>query len=121
MPCLERTAAFSEFHEHATPSERAIEASGGVRAIETSSIGNWRQHKSRLVAQIATHGDIDQDVIDFNYETDRSWRQELDGVIPNNGESFFSEHNSRIDQTRATIRRYWRIAAHILKLRRRSR
>ncbi|MGH2778938.1 MAG: sulfotransferase [Actinomycetota bacterium] len=42
MPFLERTAAFSEFHKQATPSERAIEALGGVRPIETSRIGNRR-------------------------------------------------------------------------------
>lgn len=117
MPFLERTAAFSEFHKQAAPSERAIEALGGVRPIETSSIGNWRQHKARLAAQIATHGDIDQDLIDLNYETDRSWRQELDGVMPDHGESFFSEHGSRIGRVRATIRRYLRIAAYILSLR----
>ena len=121
MPCLERTAAFSEFHRQATPSERAIEALGGVRPIETSSIGNWRQHRSRLAAQIARHGDIDQDLIDFGYESDRSWRQELDRVIADNGESFFSEDSSRSDRIRGTIRRYWRIAAYILNVRARSR
>jgi hypothetical protein len=121
MPFLERTAAFSEFHKLAMPSERAIKALGGVRPIDTSRVGNWRRHKSRLVAQIATHGDIDQELIDFNYETDRSWRQELDGVMPDNDETFFPERRSRIDRMRATIRRSWRIVRYILNVRARSR
>lgn len=45
LPFLQEKHRFSEYTRHAVPSADAKKALGGVRKIDTSSIGNWRNHK----------------------------------------------------------------------------
>lgn len=113
LPFLERTGDFVDFHRNATPSSRAVLALGGLRPIETSSIGNWRRHKPRLAAQLLAHGSIDQDLIDFGYERDGTWGQELQGVTPDNGASYFPERTPTSPRVRETLTRTRRIGAYI--------
>ncbi|MBA2409909.1 MAG: sulfotransferase [Gammaproteobacteria bacterium] len=88
MPFLRKRADFSQFHEVATPtSDRAERALGGVRPISTRSVGAWRSHKPRIVAQLAIHGDISDELIALGYERDRRWLHELAGIEADNGQS----------------------------------
>lgn len=118
IPFLERVASFADFHNIATPSDRAVQALGGIRAIDTKSIGNWRNHKARLAAQLAIHGPIDNDLIDFSYEEDNAWLGELAGVLPDNGDSHFPEHKSLFSRQREWTRRYVRTLRYLSELRR---
>ena len=105
LPFLRRKADFKDFHKNAAPSDRAVEALGGVRPIEATSVGGWRHHKARLAAQLAAHGPIDQDLVDYGYEPDDSWLRELDGIAPDNGATFFSERESLMSRLRRGARR----------------
>ena len=93
MPFLKFRASFADFHETAQPPDDTLDALGSLRPIDTRSVGAWRRHKPRVAAQIALHGSIDDDLMEFGYETDSSWHQELKGVAPDNGESYWPERN----------------------------
>lgn len=91
IPFLSRIAPFSQFHEIARPSDGSLKAMHGVRPISNKSVGIWRNHKPRLAAQIQLHGDIGQYLIDLGYESNHQWKKELEGVIPDNHQSFKPE------------------------------
>ena len=84
MPFLEKVANFSDFHNTAKPSQDSLDAMKGFRPISSSSVGSWRKHKARLLAQLQLHGDIDDYLINLGYETDTEWKSELVDVTPNN-------------------------------------
>jgi len=90
---LKKKANFSGFHEVATPSTRAVEALGGVRRIAPERIGNWRNHLPRLAGQIARHGSVSQDLIEFGYEPDDSWLSILKDIQPDNEPSHWTEES----------------------------
>jgi len=92
MPFLKFRASFADFHETAQPPDDTLDALGSLRPIDARSIGAWRQNKPRIAAQIEIHGSIDDDLLEFSYEGDSSWHSELEGVTPDNGESFWPEH-----------------------------
>jgi hypothetical protein len=94
MPFLARRADFADFHRRAHPSDKSIEALGGVRAVNTSSIGTWRQHKPRVAGQLAMHGPITRELIELGYEADARWLRELDGVEPDLQPSRLPEYSS---------------------------
>jgi len=77
---LEKKYRFSQYTRHAEPSEDAQKALGGVRKINTSSIGNWRNHKYKLKKDIETFGPIAEDLIQFGYEDSKEWMKELESV-----------------------------------------
>lgn len=91
LPFLQAKARFSEFHKRAKPSVKSLRAMGPLRPFEASSIGNWRNHLPRLAGQIAIHGPIASELIEFGYEKDTSWLKELDGVTPDLSPSHFPE------------------------------
>ncbi|MEN0002261.1 MAG: hypothetical protein AAF940_15390, partial [Pseudomonadota bacterium] len=72
-------------------SAKSVKALRGVRPISTSSIGNWKNHLPRVAGQIALHGAITDELIEFGYEPDRSWEALLDGVTPDLADSHFKE------------------------------
>ncbi len=80
FPFLEKKDRFSNYTRNASPSEDAEKALGGVRAINTSSIGNWRNHKYKLKKDIETFGPIAEDLIQFGYEDSKEWRKELESA-----------------------------------------
>lgn len=82
LPFLEKRHAFSAFHAVADPSRESRLALGGVREIDTSSVGNWRDHLPRIAGQLARHGPITSELIQLGYESDASWLSDLDGVEP---------------------------------------
>lgn len=112
MPFLRRRAEFTEFPEIANPSEDARAALGGVRPLTPSSIGAWRRHKPRVVAQLMTHGSIDRDLVRYGYETDDSWHSELAGVVPENGSTHFPERESLARRAFRFLRRTLRTALY---------
>ena len=73
LPFLRKTGSFSRFHEVAEPSKKSLTALGGLRPIDDSSIGTWREHLPRLVGQLAQHGPITGELIEFGYESDDRW------------------------------------------------
>jgi len=77
---LEKNHRFSQYTRHAEPSADAQKALGGVRKINTSSIGNWRNHKYKLKKDIEKFGSIGDDLIRFGYEDSKEWRKELADV-----------------------------------------
>ena len=82
MPFLEKTLPFSRYHEAANLDRFAEAAMRGLRPITGETVGAWREHKPRLAAQLAQHGDIADLLIAFGYERDREWLKELSGVEP---------------------------------------
>jgi len=80
FPFLNKKARFSEYTRNARPSSDAQKALGGVRKIDTSSIGNWHNHKYKLKKEIEKFGPIADDLIRFGYEDSKEWRKELIGV-----------------------------------------
>ena len=94
MPFLVPTAPLREFPRSARPSHQSVEALGGVRPIDTASIGKWREHKPRLAAQMQRHGSIAAELIEFGYERDDTWLAELAGVEPDNGRTYRTEFPS---------------------------
>jgi len=117
MPFLSKRADFSQFHEVAKPTSfRAERALGGVRPINTGSIGSWRAHKPRLAAQLALHGEISDELIKLGYEQDHAWLRELDGVAPDNGRSYEPDRVSLAATVRDNLWRYAKIGRYALAL-----
>ncbi|MFT4560438.1 MAG: hypothetical protein ACI9BW_000172 [Gammaproteobacteria bacterium] len=92
LPFLAHRSAFSKFHQVAKPTQDSVTALGGVREISTARVTNWRNHLPRVAGQIALHGSIVQDLIEFGYEHDDSWLREIDGVVPDLTPSHWSEY-----------------------------
>ena len=116
LPFLKKTAVFSRYHEVAAPSKDSLVALGGIRPIGTESIGNWRNHLPRLKGQIARHGSIADDLVEFGYETDNGWLTHLDGVKPDMRRSHWPEE-SRQGSQRWRYARAWLDALSIAGLR----
>jgi len=77
IPFLEETHKFSDYHLVAKPSEDSLKALRSVRQINPVGLGTWKKHLPRVKQQIQIHGDITQDLIDFGYEIDSGWAEEL--------------------------------------------
>ena len=95
MPFLEYRHAFSEFHTVSDPSPDSVAALNGVRAISAGSVGRWRSELPRLAAQIERHGPIDDILRALEYEENTDWASILDGVTPDNGDSFWEDRRKR--------------------------
>jgi pimeloyl-ACP methyl ester carboxylesterase len=105
LPFLKRRRKFSEFHRFADPPARSREALSGVREISADRIGRWRDHKPRLAAQLARHGEIDRDLVELGYERDGAWRRELAGVVPDAVRTHLREGVPAVERILAALRR----------------
>ncbi len=94
MPFLRKRADFADFERVARPSEKSRRALGGVRALSSSRVGAWRQHKPRLAAQLELHGPISDELVELGYEKDAGWLGELGGVVPAHYESYWPDRFS---------------------------
>lgn len=94
IPFLKKIVPFSKYHEVAEVSESSNKALGGIRPIKPSSIDKWRTNKQRVVGQLKIHGSISNDLIQYGYENDYKWLDELENVEPDFEPSHFSEHFS---------------------------
>lgn len=77
MPFLARKAAFSAYTGAAAEDLVEAEALNGVRSVEPGQIGNWKDHKARVKGQIILHGNLDRDLIEFGYEKQSGWDDDL--------------------------------------------
>jgi len=82
LPMLETLTSFSGFEHRARPSQQSLKALRGVRPLTGSSVGSWRQHRPRLVAQLQRYGSITDVLHETGYEPDDRWLSELDGIEP---------------------------------------
>lgn len=82
IPFLEIRDKFSNFHLHARPSKGTSLALKGLRKVDAGGVGNWKNHKARLLGQFIQHGSIEEDLIRYGYEPDLHWLAELEGVEP---------------------------------------
>jgi hypothetical protein len=119
LPFLRQTDAFSRFHLRARPSGMAVKALGGLRAVEASRIGNWRNHLPRLAGQLERHGPIAAELIDLGYERDYAWLSALDGVEPDRAASRWPEHPDMPARYRRATRRVRAVASLAVLLARR--
>ncbi|UCF19792.1 MAG: sulfotransferase [Gemmatimonadota bacterium] len=94
MPFLKKRAEFADFDQVARPSEKSRRALGGVRALSSSRVGAWRDHKPRLAAQLELHGPVTDELVELGYEKDGSWLLELEGVVPAHYESYWPDRFS---------------------------
>lgn len=81
----------------------------GARPLDTRSIGAWRGEPARLAAQMQIHGDIQDALERLGYEQDDDWKRELDGVVPDNGQSHHRETVGPARHLRSTSRRRVRL------------
>lgn len=115
LPFLEQKSSFTDFHLNASPSQQAEEALGGTRPINSNSVNNWLKHKPRVIAQIERYGSIDFDLQEFGYEKNSDWRHVLDGIIGDNGETYFNENaGSKGKKFRESVRRGKKIIKYFL-------
>lgn len=115
MPFLEKTAAFSRFHEVAQPSKPSFNALRGVRPVSDASVGRWRQHLPRVAGQLQKHGPITEDLIEFGYETDDTWLEEIKDVLPDLSESHGAEYFTEEDLRRRKRGKYVKAAVMSLQ------
>lgn len=92
LPFLRKRIPFSRYHEVTCPAPDAVMALGGVRPITAGRRDKWRDHLPRIAGQIAQHGSIAEDLIEFGYEQDESWLRELEGVEPDTSPGHWPEH-----------------------------
>jgi len=91
LPFLRQRAHLTEFHRLASPSAKSLKAMGSLRPFNAASVGNWRNHLSRVAGQISIHGSITRELIELGYERDASWLLSLYGVTPDLSPSHFPE------------------------------
>ncbi len=115
MPFLKFKARFSEFEAHAAPSVDALLALRGLRRIESSSIGRWRDHLPRIKSQLRIHGDLTDDLIEFGYEKDDSWLRMLDTVEEVAYQSYWPEHFRRCQLLRMRQGKYLKAFVHLVR------
>jgi hypothetical protein len=82
MPFLVRKYRFSEYHQHASVSQGAARALGGVRPVSHEVNAAWKKHRPRLKQQLDRHPGLVHDLITWGYEDDQSWVQQLADVKP---------------------------------------
>lgn len=92
MPFLEKKAPFSDYHNVASVSDSSQKALSGVRPIQPTSVGRWRNHKNRIAGQLKLHGSLADDLIRFGYEENDQWLDELKGIEPDLSAGHFPEY-----------------------------
>lgn len=120
MPFLERANAFSDYHRTARPSEGSLKAMRGVRPVSSDSIGAWRRHKPRIVAQLNRHGSIAEELVALGYEPDDGWLAELENVEPDYRRGHLGEKPSMKFRGKVLFRRTAGLARYLLGLRKRA-
>lgn len=94
IPFLKEITTFSNYHNEAAVSRSSTKALSGVRPIKPKSVGRWHNHKARIAGQLKLHGDFSTDLIQFGYERDDQWLEELQGVEADLRPSHFPEYMS---------------------------
>ena len=91
FPWLEKIHEFSEYHEHATVSEKSVTAMHSVRPIAPTSVGVWTRYPGRVKGQQMIHGSLSPDLIAAGYEATADWERVLEDVEPDLSRSRYPE------------------------------
>jgi len=116
IPFLEPRINFSEYHKAAEVSDLSDEALLGVRPIKPTSVGKWKEHKERIAGQLKLHGSITQDLIEFGYEENDQWLNQLEGITPDTRQSHHSEYMTFLDKKSLTFGKYLEAFRRIIEL-----
>jgi len=92
MGFLVKSAPFSSFTGEGIEGDVEAEALNSPREVEASRLGAWRAHMGRVKQQIKIHGSIDQGLIDFSYEKNSGWMEELHYIERDETPSLTPEH-----------------------------
>ena len=98
---LERRARFSDYPDGVETGERAGRSLGGLRRLDASRIGGWKDHLPRIRAQLDAHPDLASSLIEFGYEPDSAWTMQLEGTSP---------HVQRYKEKRPHLLKRWETA-----------
>lgn len=115
IPFLEEITAFSNYHNEAAVSSSSSKALSGIRPIKPTSVGRWHNHKPRIAGQLELHGSISNDLIQFGYEQDNQWLDELQGITPDLTPSHFPEYMSSSKKASAKFGKYMEAARRIIE------
>jgi len=115
IPFLEKKASFSDYHNVASVSDSSDKALSGVRPINPTSVGRWKDHKERIAGQLKLHGSIAGDLIRFGYEEDDQWQSELQGVQPDLSPSHFPEYMTLKKKVSLKLGKYSEAARRIVE------
>ncbi len=82
FPFLHPLHRFSDYQDHARPSEASRRAMNGLRAVNRESLEKWRRHLPRVAEQYARHPALAADLVRLGYEPDDRWLEALRDVEP---------------------------------------
>ncbi len=103
---LRQRHRFSEYHEHARPSEASRHAMNGLRAVNRESLDKWRHHLPRVAEQYARHPALAADLVRLGYEQDDRWLDLLRGVQPARYPCRYPERRPRLRAWEQSLRVY---------------
>ena len=115
IPFLESEISFSQYHKAVTVSDASKKAMGSVRPIKPTSVGKWRDHKSRVVGQLKLHGPISDRLVQFDYEENEQWLDELKDIKPDWLPSHFAGLRIPMQKLIAKVGKYPEAARRIIE------
>ncbi len=113
FPFLTRTRLFSEFHLHASSSQKSINALGGIRAVDKSRKTGWMEHLPRLKQQLDRYPSMLEDLVYYGYETDDGWARILDGEESRTYPCRYSDRSEWLKHIEQTLRYKKKIADYL--------
>lgn len=115
MPFLNKKKAFSKYHEEADISELSEKALNKIRPISPTSVGKWKNHKSRVAGQLVLHGQITDYLIKYEYEKNNDWLNVLKGHEPDLTRSHYSEFLSFYEKRLLNLGKYFEAFHRIIE------
>jgi len=113
MGFLVRSAKFSEYSGETSDAQVETDALNGPRAVEASRLENWKEHIGRVKHQIKIHGSIDTELIDFSYEKNTAWLEELTFVESDPTPSLTPEKLNPFKAASRAVNRWLHVGAYI--------
>jgi hypothetical protein len=112
IPWLKALHPFSDYHQYASLSSQSERAMHGLRAINTDSIGRWRDNLPRVLAQIQRHGSIHSELKACGYESDERWESVLENIEPDHSSSRYPDQSSLWDRARRRANIVFKVALY---------
>lgn len=113
MNFLARSTPFSTYEGEGADDQVEVDALNGPRAVEASRLGAWRDHMGRVKQQIKIHGSIDQNLIDFSYEKNSGWMEELHYIERDETPSLTPEHLSAMKRASRGLKHWMHAGAYL--------
>lgn len=108
MPWLKRRHNFSDFHAVSKASTHNRVAMGNLRPVDTNSVGNWKNHKPRVLGQLNKYGSIQKFLEENGYETDTQWQELLKDIEPDTSNGFMPFYQRKGFMKRKQRTKYFR-------------